>query len=100
MLIYRLKKPKRMRFCPKDGTLMVPVKKDGHTVLRCPKCGHEVRLTERDKKEYSVKTIVSEDKKRGVMTAAEASAEIDKEELEELRKQLLENLQEGEEAED
>ncbi len=89
-----------MRFCPKDGTLMVPVKKDGQTVLRCPKCGYEVRLTERDKKAYSVKTTVSEDKKRGVMTAAEASSEVDQEELEELRKQLLENLQEGEEAED
>lgn len=89
-----------MRFCPKDGTLMVPVKKDGHTVLRCPKCGYEVRLTERDKRDYSVKTEVSEEKKRGVMTAEERVSEIDQEELEELRKQLLENLQEGEEAED
>ncbi len=89
-----------MRFCPKDGTLMVPVKKDGHVVLRCPKCGYEVRLTERDKREYSVKTTVSEDKKRGVMTATETATEIDQEELEELRKQLLENLQEGEEVED
>ncbi|MFP3193349.1 MAG: DNA-directed RNA polymerase [Thermoproteus sp.] len=89
-----------MRFCPRDGTLMVPVKKDGQTVLKCPKCGYEVRLTERDKRAYSVKTAVSEDKKRGVMTASESSAEVDQEELEELRKQLLENLQEGEEAED
>ncbi|MEZ0248778.1 MAG: DNA-directed RNA polymerase [Thermoproteus sp.] len=89
-----------MRFCPRDGTLMVPVRKDGQIVLRCPKCGYEAKLTERDKKAYSVKTTVSEDKKRGVMTAAEASSEIDQEELEELRKQLLENLQEGEEAEE
>jgi len=80
--------------------LMVPVRKDGQTVLKCPKCGYEVRLTERDRRAYSVKTTVSEDKKRGVMTAAESSAEVDQEELEELRKQLLENLQEGEEAED
>ena len=80
--------------------MMVPVKKDGQTVLKCPKCGYEVRLTERDKRAYSVKTAVSEDKKRGVMTASESSAEVDQEELEELRKQLLENLQEGEEAED
>jgi len=80
--------------------LMVPVRKDGQTVLKCPKCGYEVRLTDRDRRAYSVKTAVSEDKKRGVMTAAESSAEVDQEELEELRKQLLENLQEGEEAED
>jgi DNA-directed RNA polymerase subunit M len=79
---------------------MVPVRKDGQTVLKCPKCGYEVRLTDRDRRAYSVKTAVSEDKKRGVMTAAESSAEVDQEELEELRKQLLENLQEGEEAED
>lgn len=86
-----------MRFCPRDGTLMIPVKKDGRTVLRCPKCGYEVKLTEKDKRAYSVKTEISDDKRRGVMTAAEQSAELDQEELEELRKQLLENLQESEE---
>lgn len=89
-----------MRFCPRDGTLLVPVKKDGRTVLKCPKCGYEVKLTERDKKAYSAKTTISDEKKRGVMTAAERSSEVDREELEELRKQLLENLQEGEAEED
>ena len=41
-----------MRFCPKDGTLLVPQKKDGTTVLKCPKCGYEVTISERAKEAY------------------------------------------------
>lgn len=30
-----------MRFCPNDKSLLVPTRKGGVTVLRCPKCGYE-----------------------------------------------------------
>jgi DNA-directed RNA polymerase subunit M len=39
---------------------------------------------------------VAEEKRRGVMVAEERKVEYDKEEMEELRRQLLENLQESE----
>ena len=85
-----------MRFCPKDGTLMVPQKKDGTTVLKCPKCSYEIKLTEKAKEAYRQKSEVAEEKRRGVMVAEERKVEYDKEEMEELRRQLLENLQESE----
>lgn len=89
-----------MRFCPKDGTLMVPQKKNNTTVLKCPKCGYEVKLTEKAKEAYRQKSEVAEEKKRGVMVAEEKRIEYDKEEMEELRRQLLENLQESERESD
>ncbi|MGC9129970.1 MAG: DNA-directed RNA polymerase [Pyrobaculum sp.] len=85
-----------MRFCPRDGTLMVPHKKDGVTVLKCPKCGYEVKLSEKAKEAYRQRAEVAEEKKRGVMVAEERRQEYDQEEMEELRRQLLENLQEAE----
>jgi len=75
---------------------MVPQKKDGVTVLKCPKCGYEVKLTEKVKEAYRQKSEVAEEKKRGVMVAEERRMEYDREEMEELRRQLLENLQESE----
>lgn len=89
-----------MRFCPKDGTLMVPVKKDGTTVLKCPKCGYEVKLTEKAKEGYRQRSEVSEEKKRGVMVAEERRQVYDQEEMEEMRRLLLENLQESERESD
>jgi DNA-directed RNA polymerase subunit M len=75
---------------------MVPQKKDGTTVLRCPKCGYEIKLTEKVKEAYRQRSEVAEEKRRGVMVAEERRVEYDKEEMEELRRQLLENLQESE----
>lgn len=89
-----------MRFCPKDGTLLVPQKKDGTTVLKCPKCGYEVKLSDKAKEAYRHKSGVAEEKKRGVMVAEERKMEYDQEEIEELRRQLLENLQESEKESD
>ncbi|ABL87952.1 DNA-directed RNA polymerase, subunit M [Pyrobaculum islandicum DSM 4184] len=89
-----------MRFCPRDGTLMIPQKKDGITVLKCPKCGYEVKLTEKTKEAYRQRSEVSEERKRGVMVAEERKIEYDQEEVEELRRQLLENLQEAERESD
>jgi len=80
--------------------LMVPVKKDGTTVLKCPKCGYEVKLTEKAREEYRQRSEVSEEKKRGVMVAEEIKQEYDQEEMEEMRRLLLENLQESERESD
>ena len=30
-----------MKFCPKCGTMMVPVRKGNKVILKCPKCGYE-----------------------------------------------------------
>ena len=85
-----------MRFCPRDGTLLMPQKKDESTVLRCPRCGYELKLTEKVKEAYRQRSEIAEDRKRGVIVAKERRVEYDQEEREELRRQLLENLQESE----
>ncbi|AAY80900.1 DNA-directed RNA polymerase subunit M [Sulfolobus acidocaldarius] len=44
-----------MQFCPKCGGLMVPAKKDNKDILRCTKCKFEREMTDKEKKQYSVK---------------------------------------------
>ncbi|AWR99761.1 RPA12/RPB9/RPC11 RNA polymerase family protein [Metallosphaera hakonensis] len=44
-----------MRFCPKDGGIMLPTKKDDKEVLRCKKCGYEEPLDRKAKKAYQIK---------------------------------------------
>ena len=34
-----------MEYCPKCGNLLLPRKRDGQTVLACPKCGYEKSLS-------------------------------------------------------
>ena len=85
-----------MRFCPNDGSMLMPVKKGNAMVLRCPKCGYEIAVDDSVKREYRGRTNVGEEKKRGVISAVEMHESMDQEQLEELRKQLLENLQESE----
>jgi len=87
-----------MRFCPRDGTLLVPVRREGRTVLKCNKCGYEEEVVEATT--YRQKSIIGEDKKRGVAMEYAIRQEVDREELEEYRKQLLENLRESEGEED
>ncbi len=47
---------------------MIPTKKDGKEMLRCTKCGYEMLLSEKEKKEYSVKE--SRDKSNRVLTTS------------------------------
>ena len=51
-----------MKYCPKCGGVMVPVKKGDKYYLRCRRCGYEVEATEEDLKEYRIvhKTSKSE----------------------------------------
>ncbi len=45
-----------MKFCPKCGGVMVPVRKDGKIVFRCTRCGYEMPATEEDLKKYRVRS--------------------------------------------
>ncbi len=85
-----------MKFCPKDGTLMMPARIDGKSVLKCPRCGHTEEITEKVRDAYHQRSAVNEEKRRGVMIGEKYESTIDTEELEEYRKQLLENLREAE----
>ncbi len=56
-----------MRFCPRDGSLLVPTKKGGQTVLRCPKCGYEEPINENTKTAYRSKSVV--ERKNDILVA-------------------------------
>lgn len=50
-----------MKFCGKCGSLMMPTKKDGQTVMKCNSCGNiesgDMKLSEKGKKEKEVEVI-------------------------------------------
>lgn len=41
-----------MRFCPKCGGIMMPVKKEEALVLKCTRCGNEVEMSEEEQQSY------------------------------------------------
>ncbi|WP_052885994.1 transcription factor S [Thermoproteus uzoniensis] len=61
-----------MRFCPNDGSLLVPVKKGSATVLRCPKCGYEEPVNDAARSAYRSKSAVE---RRNEILVADAVAE-------------------------
>ncbi|ABP96095.1 MULTISPECIES: RPA12/RPB9/RPC11 RNA polymerase family protein [Metallosphaera] len=44
-----------MKFCPKDGGIMLPAKKGDKEILRCKKCGYEEPLDKKTRKAYQIK---------------------------------------------
>jgi len=60
-----------MKFCPKCGGLMVPVKEKEKTVLKCTKCGYVMKLEKGA--EYKLREEV--DKKSRVKTTSIVSSE-------------------------
>jgi len=42
------------RICPRCGGVLVPVKKDGETILKCPKCGYEENSNSKKGYEYRI----------------------------------------------
>jgi DNA-directed RNA polymerase, subunit M/Transcription elongation factor TFIIS len=47
-----------MRFCPNDGSLLMPVRKGSAAVLRCPKCGYEEPINDAARSAYRSKSVV------------------------------------------
>ena len=47
-----------MKFCPRDKSLLVPVRRGDKTVLRCPNCGYEEEVSQDVKNRYQSKTTV------------------------------------------
>jgi len=85
-----------LKFCPKCGTLMMVVRRDGKAFYRCPRCGYEmpiakgesVKLTERVREEEKVVStrVISEPPK------SLRSKEELQQELEEYYEQVLDQL--------
>ncbi|MEM2144896.1 MAG: hypothetical protein QW279_06015 [Candidatus Jordarchaeaceae archaeon] len=80
-----------MSFCPNDGTLMMPKKENGKSLLICRKCGYKAEPTD-DKKYRLVVKIPHTPKDKTIVVEGENSKkfEIDEDEREELRRQALE----------
>ena len=60
-----------MKFCPKCGGLMLPIKKGDKIILKCTKCGYEIDAKNLDKNEYKVIEKVSEEQR--VVTTSKVS---------------------------
>ncbi|MCD6085005.1 MAG: zf-TFIIB domain-containing protein [Desulfurococcales archaeon] len=57
-----------MRFCPKCGTMLEPVKRNKKTILRCPRCGYEEVVKSTKSSEY--KLVVKSGKENKVKTTS------------------------------
>jgi len=60
-----------LKFCPKCGAMMVPVKKDDDTILRCHVCGYEERASKETLEKY--KSVAKPDKKAKVVSTGMVS---------------------------
>ncbi|WP_256359220.1 DNA-directed RNA polymerase subunit M [Vulcanisaeta sp. JCM 14467] len=86
-----------MKFCPRCGGLMVPVKREGKVYLRCQRCGYEEEMKSSDAKSYVDKKSI--EKKGAVIVESyeeKEPSEEEKEMKEDYVKQLLDNLYESE----
>lgn len=97
-----------MKFCPKCGGLMVPVKIDGKQYLQCTKCGYKEKvgkkregytLTEKVDKRNKVKTTSIISQHTGV-TVSEEERQQRLEEYYEVALDLIQEEIEGGEGED
>ncbi|ADV65537.1 DNA-directed RNA polymerase subunit M [Desulfurococcus mucosus] len=88
-----------VKFCPRCGGPLVPVKKDDEVVLKCNRCGYEAK-TDVKKERYGVKYQVDASKRVVTAQATEAKeAKLSPEEREILREYyevLLEELEQEE----
>ena len=73
---------------------MLPTKKDGKEILKCTKCGYEMQLTEKEKKEYNVKE--QKDKNSRVLTTSLVSEKgerkLEEEQLEQEREEYYKEV--------
>jgi DNA-directed RNA polymerase subunit M len=81
-------------FCPKCGGVMIPIKKNGKTILRCTKCGYEMEAPSNTVNEY--KTVSKTAEKEKVLTTKtigqeqNVDSEENKEELEQAKEDYYE----------
>lgn len=76
-----------MEFCPKCGSLLVPVSSGGKTYLICRKCGYKKEIV--SKRGYMVRGEVTEDKKEKLLVI-EGIKNREKEKIEEEREIIKE----------
>ena len=93
-----------MQFCPKCGNLMVPVRKDGKTVLRCRICHYETDAKKRLGREYRLSHSVEEEKRVKTARVSEPGrplrSEEEREILQEYYEVFLESFAEEEASEE
>ncbi len=79
-----------MKFCPKCGTMMVPVRKGKKTILKCPKCGYEEEL-HTNTKDYKIEIKETTQKVRTTsVVSEEEEKKRTKEELEQEKEEFYE----------
>jgi len=82
-----------MKFCPKCGGLMTPLRRGGRTILKCIRCNYEQELTASVRREYTAS--ITTDKSLRVVTTSKISEPSkrelrSKEELEQEREEFYE----------
>ena len=81
-----------MRFCPKCGGIMLPVKEEGKVVLRCQRCGYVIIPDKKELETY--KNVAKPGEKAKVISTKVVSkarrARANKEELEQAREDYYE----------
>jgi DNA-directed RNA polymerase subunit M len=63
-----------VKFCPRCGGPMMPVRKDGEVFFKCSKCGYEVKATKKDLEKYGMKYQVESSKRVATARATESKA--------------------------
>ncbi len=79
-----------MKFCPKCGGVMVPVKKGDKIVLKCKVCGYEEPASEEVLKKYRVRSKGGERVFTTKVISKAVKTEAGKEELEQAREEFYE----------
>ncbi|PUA32149.1 MAG: hypothetical protein B7O98_05615 [Zestosphaera tikiterensis] len=62
-----------MKFCPKDGSMLVPSKEGDEVVLVCPRCGYKEKTNQKEVKGYKLESKT--DTNRRIKTTSVVSSE-------------------------